>query len=217
MKPSLTRTELLSVLSGIMIAGLLVALIVALVLQGDVVLTNIAEATFVIAGFGSLVGYQLGASIGRSKGSFLWSLGFTTTVLIAFLVIAIAEDLSLAPLLIIVLACSCGGFLALMLSGEETKVASLEVFMSRWFRWIAASLLLFHIVLAYLVPSAGDVAGQIGGGITNPNLVTVWSLLLVVVIAVLPVVWYFSQKVDPALVEAVTAAESRPAAKKSRE
>lgn len=217
MKPSLTRTEWLSVLSGMMIAGLLVAVVVTLVLHGDVVVSNIAELSFVIAGFGALVGYQLGVTIAQSEDSFLWSIGFTTTVLIAFFSIAIVEDLSLAPLLIIILVCSSGGLLALMLSGEATKVASLEVFMRRWFRWIASGLLLFHIVIAYLSPSAGYVWGQIGGGITDPDLVTLWFLLLVVVIAVVPVVWYFSLKVDPAAVEPVNAAESRPTAKKSLE
>lgn len=184
----------MSLVSGIMIAGLIIAFMIALVTEGGAILTNIGELAIIISGFGVMLGYQLGSSMKKSLGSFIWSMGFSGTILIAFLVIAILENQSVAPLLIVILGTSIGGFALLVLSGEIRKIAALEEFLNKWFRWIGAGLLVFHISVAYLYPSLDAIVYQLTNGVTDPNLVAMWSALLVVMIGVLIGIHYFDGK-----------------------
>ena len=135
----------------------------------------------------------------RSFGSFLWSIGFSATILSAFLLFAILQDWSVAPILIVILGTSLGGFATLVLSGQIDEMASLDKFIQQSFRWVGAGLLVLHISAAYLYPSAGFVMEQLRTGVTNPNLVASWFALLLLVIISIFITHYLTTRESPVL------------------
>jgi len=170
---------------------------IALVWQGGETITNVGELAIIIAGFGATLGHQIGSSMKGEFGSFLWSIGFSATILAAFLIFAILQDQSVAPILFVILGTSLAGFATLVLSGEIEELETLERFVQNSFRWLGAGLLVLHISVAYLYPSAGFVLEQLTSGVTNANLVTTWLALLFVVLASIFIVHHLVRKEAP--------------------
>ncbi len=62
---------------------------------------------------------------------------------------------------------------------------------------MGAALLVLHVSLAYLFPSAGFVVNQLMTGVTNLNLVTSWFALLLVDIAAILLMYRFVERKIP--------------------
>lgn len=200
-KKKANTKNLTSLLSGFLIACLLISFMIALVWQGGDILTNVGELAVIMAGFGATLGYQIGTSMKKSFGSFLWSIGFSSTILAAFLAFAITQDFSVTPILVLVLGTSLGGFATLVISGEIEHMERLEGFIGRLFQWMGAALLVLHVSVAYLFPSAGFVVNQLMTGVTNPNLVATWFALLLVDIAAILLMYRFVEQKAPEVPE----------------
>ncbi len=70
-KKKANTRNITSLLSGFLIACLVISFMIALVWQGGDILTNVGELAVIMAGFGATLGYQIGTSMKKSFGSFL--------------------------------------------------------------------------------------------------------------------------------------------------